>query len=84
LSSLHLPIDNPFFKTEACRAAESQSQRIGYETLILVMMTMLPSRLNCLTRLYPETAAIICDNAGADATVAAVQKARDAGIPLSY
>ena len=28
-----------------------------------------------------KAAAIICDNAGADATVAAVQKARDAGIP---
>ena len=46
------------------------------------MMTMPTSRAELIDSCIAQKAvAIILDNAGADATVAAVQKAKDAGIP---
>ncbi len=45
-------------------------------------MTMMPTnRWGIESCIAQKAAAIILDNAGADATVAAVQKAKDAGIP---
>jgi erythritol transport system substrate-binding protein len=73
--------DNPFFKTEADAAAE-KAKELGYETLV-VSHDDDPTKQSELfdTAISKKAAAIICDNAGADATVAAVQKARDANIP---
>jgi len=73
--------DNPFFKTEA-EAAEAKAKELGYETLV-VSHDDDPTKQSELfdTAISKKAAAIICDNAGSDATVAAVQKARDANIP---
>ncbi|MTI61502.1 MAG: D-ribose ABC transporter substrate-binding protein [Firmicutes bacterium] len=73
--------DNPFFKTEAV-AAEEKAKELGYETLSLVHDDSV-SKQNELfdTAIARGAAAIICDNAGAEATIAPVQKAKDAGIP---
>lgn len=72
---------NPFFKTEAVQA-EKKAKELGYE----VKSVSHDDDATKQTELFDaaiadKAAAIICDNAGADATVAAVQKARDAGIP---
>ncbi len=73
--------DNPFFKTEA-EAAKAKAESLGYETLV-VSHNDDPTKQSELfdTAISKKAAAIICDNAGSDATVAAVQKARDASIP---
>lgn len=72
---------NPFFKTEA-EAADAKAKELGYETKI-VSHDDDPTKQAELfdTAISDKAAAIICDNAGADATVAAVQKARDNNIP---
>jgi erythritol transport system substrate-binding protein len=73
--------DNPFFKTEA-DAAEAKAKELGYETLV-VSHSDDPTKQSELfdTAISKKAAAIICDNAGSDATVAAVQKAKNANIP---
>ena len=73
--------DNPFFATEA-NAAEAKAKELGYETLVLVHDDD-ANKQNQLfdTAIARKAAAIILDNAGADASIAAVQKAKDAGIP---
>lgn len=62
--------------------AAAKAEELGYETLRLVHDDDANKQLElfetCIAR---EAAAIILDNAGADATVAAVQRAKDAGIP---
>lgn len=73
--------DNPFFKAEADGAA-AQAVALGYETMVLVH----DDDANKQSELFDSAIAagvkaIILDNAGADASVAAVQKAKDAGIP---
>ena len=72
---------NPFFKTEA-DAAAAKAKALGYEvkTVSHDDDTTKQSELfeNAIS---DKAAAIICDNAGADATVAAVKKAREANIP---
>ncbi len=73
--------DNPFFKAEA-DGAQAQAEALGYETLVLVHdddPALQDQHFD--TAIARGAAAIILDNAGADATVAAVQKAKDAGIP---
>jgi len=72
---------NPFFKTEA-EAAEAKAKELGYEVKS-VSHDDDPTKQAELfeTAISDKAAAIICDNAGADATVAAVQKARDNNIP---
>jgi ABC-type sugar transport system substrate-binding protein len=74
------PVENPFFGAMQRIAAE-KAEELGYDTLRLVhdddankQMELFES---CIAR---GASAIILDNAGADATVAAVQKAKDAGI----
>jgi erythritol transport system substrate-binding protein len=73
--------ENPFFKAES-DAAAAKAQALGYETLALVHNDD-PVKQDQLfdTAIARKAAAIICDNAGADATIAAVKKAKDAGIP---
>jgi erythritol transport system substrate-binding protein len=72
---------NPFFKSEAV-GAEAKAKELGYETLTLVHDDD-GNKQNELfdTAIARKAAAIICDNAGADITVAAVKKAKAAGIP---
>ncbi|NTU78125.1 MAG: D-ribose ABC transporter substrate-binding protein [Chloroflexales bacterium] len=73
--------DNPFFKAEA-DAAAARADELGYETLVLIHDDD-ANKQNQLfdTAISRQAAAIILDNAGADASVAAIQKAKDAGIP---
>ena len=73
--------DNPFFKAEAV-GAEERAMELGYETIVLVHDDD-PNKQSELfdTAIARGAVAIILDNAGADATVAAVQRAKDAGIP---
>jgi erythritol transport system substrate-binding protein len=73
--------DNPFFKAEADGAA-AKATELGYEVMVLVH----DDDANKQNELFDSAIAagvkaIILDNAGADASVAAVQKAKDAGIP---
>ncbi len=72
---------NPFFKAEA-EGAAAKAKELGYESMVLVH----DDDANKQNELFDSAIAagvkaIIVDNAGADATVAAVQKAKDAGIP---
>jgi erythritol transport system substrate-binding protein len=73
--------DNPFFKAEADGAA-AKAKELGYDVMTLVH----DDDANKQSELFDSAIAagvkaIILDNAGADASVAAVQKAKDAGIP---
>jgi erythritol transport system substrate-binding protein len=73
--------DNPFFKAEADGAA-AKAKELGYDVLLMVH----DDDANKQSELFDSAIAagvkaIILDNAGADASVAAVQKAKDAGIP---
>jgi erythritol transport system substrate-binding protein len=75
------PHDNPFFKAEA-EAAAAAARSLGYETLVLSHDDD-ASRQDQLvdSALAKGAAAIVLDNAGADASVAAVRKAKEAGVP---
>lgn len=72
---------NPFFKTEAEVAART-ARDLGYEVK-MVSHDDSPVKQSELfeTAISDKAAAIICDNAGADATVAAVKRAYDNNIP---
>jgi erythritol transport system substrate-binding protein len=73
--------DNPFFKAEAV-GAEQKAKELGYEALVLVHDDDANKQSQLIdTAIGRGAKAIILDNAGADASVAAVQKAKDAGIP---
>ena len=73
--------DNPFFKAEADGAA-AKAKELGYETMVLVHDDD-ASKQNELfdSAIAAGVKAIILDNAGADASVAAIQKAKDKDIP---
>ena len=73
--------ENPFFRT-AAEVAEARARALGYDTRVHVHNDdpVLQSQLFDLA-IADRAAAIILDNAGADVTIAAVQRARDAGIP---
>jgi erythritol transport system substrate-binding protein len=73
--------DNVFFKAEQV-AADAQAKKLGYETLVLSHdddPTKQSQEID--TAISRKAAAIILDNAGADSSVAAVQRAKDAKIP---
>ncbi|GIM91002.1 D-ribose ABC transporter substrate-binding protein [Paractinoplanes toevensis] len=73
--------DNVFFKAEQ-DAASAQAKKLGYETLVLSHdddPTKQSQEVD--TAISRKAAAIILDNAGADASVTAIQRAKDAGIP---
>lgn len=73
--------DNPFFKAEDVGAV-AKAKELGYETLSIVHDDDVNKQDEAFdTAIAKGAVAIICDNAGADATVSAVKKAKDAGIP---
>ena len=73
--------ENPFFKAEA-DAADARARELGYETLLLSHDDDANKQDQLVdTAITRGAAAIILDNAGADASVAAVRKAKDAGVP---
>ncbi|MDA3958736.1 D-ribose ABC transporter substrate-binding protein [Oceanispirochaeta sp.] len=73
--------DNPFFKTEAV-AADDAAKKLGYTTLVLSHDDDANKQDQHFdTAIASSAVAIICDNAGADATIGAIKKAKKAGIP---
>lgn len=73
--------DNPFFKAEA-EGAQAKAQELGYTTQVYSHDDDANKQNELIDSAIAAGAkAIILDNAGADASVAAVQKAKDAGIP---
>jgi erythritol transport system substrate-binding protein len=73
--------DNVFFKAEQ-DAAAAEAKKLGYSTLVLSHdddPTKQSQEID--TAISRKAAAIILDNAGADSSVAAVQRAKDAKIP---
>ena len=74
-------VENPFFGSMQ-EIAAAKAEELGYETLKLDHGDDANKQLEFFeTCIAQEAVAIILDNAGADATVAAVQMAKDAGIP---
>jgi erythritol transport system substrate-binding protein len=75
------PVENPFFGAMQQIAAD-KAEELGYTTTRLVHDDDANKQLELFESCISQGAqAIILDNAGADATVAAVQAAKDAGIP---
>jgi erythritol transport system substrate-binding protein len=75
------PVENPFFGTQQDIAAK-KAEELGYKALKLVHGDDANKQSELIDSCIAQKAvAIILDNAGADATVAAVQKAKDAGVP---
>jgi len=73
--------DNPFFKAEA-DGAKAKAEQLGYETVVMVHGDDANKQSQLIdTAIARGAKAIILDNAGADATVAAVKKAKDAKVP---
>lgn len=73
--------DNPFFAAEAL-GAEARAKELGYAVQSYSHDDDANKQNELIdTAIASGAVAIILDNAGADATVAAVQKAKDAGIP---
>jgi erythritol transport system substrate-binding protein len=74
--------DNPFFKAEE-DAAKQKAESLGYQTSVASHDDD-PNKQSELidAAISRKAAAIILDNAGADASIGAVQKATDAGIPV--
>jgi erythritol transport system substrate-binding protein len=73
--------DNVFFKAEQ-EAASAEAKKLGYETLVLSHdddPTKQSQEID--TAISRKAAAIILDNAGADSSEAAIQRAKDAKIP---
>ena len=73
--------DNPFFKAEA-DIAQARAEALGYTTLVLVHdddANLQDQHID--VAISQGAAAIILDNAGADASIASIQRAKDAGIP---
>jgi len=72
---------NVFFKTEA-EVCEEKAKELGYETKVMSHDDDATLQMEQFeAAIADKAAAIICDNAGADATIEAVKAARDAGIP---
>ena len=73
--------DNPFFKAEA-EGAAAKAKELGFEPLIVVHDDDANKQNQLIdTAIARGAKAIVLDNAGAAATTAAVQKAKNAGIP---
>ncbi len=74
-------LDNPFFVTMA-ETADKKAKELGYDTWV-VSHGDDANKQNELfdTAIAKKAAAIILDNAGADASIAAIKKAKEAGIP---
>jgi erythritol transport system substrate-binding protein len=73
--------DNPFFKAEA-EAASARARELGYDPIVSVHEDDANKQDQLIdVAIARKVAAIVLDNAGADASVAAVKKAKSAGIP---
>src|SRR5690349_10581999 len=73
--------DNPFFKAEA-ETAGARARELGYETSVNSHDDDAHKQDQLIdVAIANKASAIILDNAGADASVAAVRKAKDSGIP---
>ncbi|BCG00365.1 D-ribose ABC transporter substrate-binding protein [Paraburkholderia sp. PGU19] len=73
--------DNPFFKAEA-DTANARAKALGYDTIVLVHDDDANKQSNLVdTAIARGAKAIILDNAGSEASIAAVKKAKTAGIP---
>jgi erythritol transport system substrate-binding protein len=73
--------DNPFFKAEA-DAAATRARELGYEVLVNSHDDDANKQDQLIdVAISRGVSAIILDNAGADASIAAVQKAKERGIP---
>ncbi|QLQ36728.1 D-ribose ABC transporter substrate-binding protein [Micromonospora robiginosa] len=74
--------DNPFFKAEA-DAAKAKAESLGYQTSVASHDDD-PNKQSELidSAISRKAKAIILDNAGADASIGPVRKAKDAGIPV--
>jgi len=74
--------DNPFFKAEA-EAAAAESIALGYDVLSVTHDDDAHRQDQLVdVAIARKAAAIVLDNAGADASLAAVEKARGAGVPV--
>lgn len=75
-------LDNPFFGQEAL-AAEERARELGYEVVKYSHADDAFKQSELIdTAIARGAEAIILDNAGADSSVAAVQKARSASVPV--
>jgi erythritol transport system substrate-binding protein len=74
--------DNPFFKAEG-DAAKAKAEELGYKATVASHDDD-PNKQSELidAAISRKAGAIILDNAGADASIGPVQKAKDAGIPV--
>ena len=73
--------DNPFFKAEA-DTANTRAKALGYDTIVLVHDDDANKQSELIdTAIARRAKAIILDNAGSEASIAAVRKAKAAGIP---
>lgn len=75
------PVNNPFFAAEA-NLAKAEATKLGYRTLVLnnnsdpnLQATQIDEAIS------DHASAIILDNASATASVAAIEKAKKAGVP---
>ncbi|HEX7975081.1 MAG TPA: D-ribose ABC transporter substrate-binding protein, partial [Anaerolineales bacterium] len=74
-------LDNPFFVTMA-NTAKAEAEKLGYDTWVVSHNDDANKQNELIdTAIAKKAAAIILDNAGADVSIAAVKKAKDAGIP---
>ena len=74
--------DNPFFKAEG-EAAKKKAESLGYQATVASHDDD-PNKQSELidSAISRKVAAIVLDNAGADASIGPVRKANDAGIPV--
>ncbi|HDR2474066.1 TPA: D-ribose ABC transporter substrate-binding protein [Enterobacter soli] len=73
--------DNPFFKAEADGAA-AKAKELGYTVLVASHDDDVNKQNQLIeTAIARKAKAIILDNAGADATVGPLEKAKSAGVP---
>ncbi|MFS2224420.1 D-ribose ABC transporter substrate-binding protein [Pantoea sp. B65] len=73
--------DNPFFKAEA-EGAKAKALELGYTTLVASHDDDVNKQNQLIeTAIARKAKAIVLDNAGADATVGPLEKAKAAGIP---
>lgn len=74
-------LDNPFFVTMA-NTAKAEAEKLGYDTMVASHNDNVDTQNTLFdTAIARKASAIILDNAGADASIAAIQKAKNAGIP---
>jgi erythritol transport system substrate-binding protein len=74
-------LDNPFFVTMA-QSAKARAEKLGYEAWVVSHNDNVDTQNQLFdTAIAKHVAAIVIDNAGADATIAPIQRAKAAGIP---